>query len=233
MVVAKNELMALSLKNEINANHRECLKTANDAIDYALKAGELLQQVKGLVPHGVFQNWVKQHCEFNYDVASGYMRLHGRLLAYSKVERAQLLTDATSVTNLKKLLKPAENGKSRRKNHPPSGSEVPRIGGPPPPASGGNGKPAKPDYGKCPNCLGTRWSEDEEGVSCAKCHHPHGEPAGGVDDKQLSIQRSKTVKTVEALLRAFDDLQEMVAKPEHDEAIEGCKRLLKLAKAWK
>lgn len=44
-----------------------------------------------------------------------------------------------------------------------------------------NGKPKSeaPDYGKCPNCAGSKWDVDEEGeASCAKCHHPHGAPAG-------------------------------------------------------
>jgi hypothetical protein len=124
--MGQNELQALSLKNEINANHRECLKTANDAVDYAIKAGELLMQVKDLLHHGEFQKWIDQYCDFSYDVASGYMRLHKRLLTYSKVERAQLLTDATSVANLANLIKPAETTISTPRltvsSSPPSGT---------------------------------------------------------------------------------------------------------------
>ena len=98
----------------------------------------------------------------------------------------------------------------------------------------GTGKPpVSRDYGKCPACAGTKWTQDEKGVSCRKCHQPYGEPAGDVDKDRLSIQRSKTVKTVEALMRAFDDLQVMRAKDEHEAAIDGCKALLRLAKAWK
>ena len=96
-----------------------------------------------------------------------------------------------------------------------------------------NGKDKPVDYGKCPNCAGIKWDDDEFGVSCAKCHHPHGEPAGDVDEDRMATQRQKTVKTVEALMRAFDDLQCMKARPEHEEAIKLCKRLLKLAKGWK
>jgi hypothetical protein len=91
----------------------------------------------------------------------------------------------------------------------------------------------KPDYGKCPNCLGTKWTEDDDGVACAKCCHPYGEPAGDVDDDRLTTQRQKTIKTIEALMRAFDDLQAMSARKEHAEAITGCKRLLSIAKGWK
>jgi len=94
------------------------------------------------------------------------------------------------------------------------------------------GKDKPVDYGKCPNCAGTKWDEDEEGVSCAKCHHPHGEPAGDVDEDRLKTQRQKTIKTAEALIRAFDDLQLMWARTEHDEAVTLCKKLLKLARLW-
>ncbi len=36
----------------------------------------------------------------------------------------------------------------------------------------------KPDYGKCPSCAGTKWNKTQDGVSCARCNQPHGEPAG-------------------------------------------------------
>jgi len=89
------------------------------------------------------------------------------------------------------------------------------------------------DRGKCPNCAGSKWTEDEDGVFCSKCRHPHGEPVGDVDGKNIATQRSKTIKTAEALMRAFDDLNMLLPKPLHKEAIAGCKGLLKIAKGWK
>ena len=89
------------------------------------------------------------------------------------------------------------------------------------------------DYGKCPNCAGTKWTEDEDGVCCSKCYHPHGEPAGDVDEDRFKTQRSKTVKTGEALIRAFDDLQVMKSNPEYEEAIKLSKLLVKKAREWK
>ncbi len=95
-------------------------------------------------------------------------------------------------------------------------------------------KPIPADRGKCPNCAGTKWTEDDDGVACSKCHHPHGEPAGDVDEKQITIQRSKTVKTAEALMRAFDDLNQLRPKTsEYTRSIDDCKRLVKIAKGWK
>lgn len=104
----------------------------------------------------------------------------------------------------------------------------------PPPDSSAEHETIPPvDYGKCPNCASAKWTQDEFGVACAKCCHPHGEPSGGADEDRIAIQKSKTVKTCEALMRAFDDLQTLVARPEHAEAIRSCKALLKTARAWK
>jgi len=123
----------------------------------------------------------------------------------------------------------------------PSGEEdrtgtKPQEQGPRPPRSGKE-KPgvASDKLGKCPNCASTKWTKDDFGcVVCAKCHHPHGEPTGGADEDRIGVQRSKTVKTAEALMRAFDDLNYLLAKPdEHTEAIASCKFLLKTARAWK
>jgi len=107
----------------------------------------------------------------------------------------------------------------------------------------------QPDYGKCPNCLGKKWTEDEFGVVCSKCNHPHGEPAGDVDEDRIKTQRQKSCKTGEALMRAFDDLQCMKARQEHGGetkwsaelvlatlkdmgAVAACNGLLTIAKRW-
>jgi hypothetical protein len=71
-----------------------------------------------------------------------------------------------------------------------------------------------------------------------------------VDEDRIKTQRQKTVKTVEALVRAFDDLQAMKARKEHGGgakwrdpdvlatlvdmgALAACQGLLTLAKGWK
>ena len=240
-----NELKAISLKGEINANHRECLRAGNETIQHAVQAGELLLQVKSLVPHGQFEKWVKQYCDFSHDVAKGYMALQRQLSTFSKGERAHLLDTAGSVTSLKKLLKPKENSKSSPKRSPTSGfstsaetAEKPDTDDPTPEpeieAETEHEPEAEPEPDKCPNCAGVKWKEDEDGKFCSKCNHPYGEPAGDVDDKRIGDMRSKTIKTTEALLRAFDYLHHLKPKSaEHKEAVAGCKALLKTARAWK
>ncbi len=92
------------------------------------------------------------------------------------------------------------------------------------------------DYGTCPSCAGTKWNDDDaEGdVWCSKCHHPHGEPATEVDDDRVKTQRQKTVKTVEALMRAFDDLHLLLPKQSvHKRSIDLCKGMLDTLDEWK
>lgn len=242
---AANELKAVSLKGEINANHRECLRAGNETIQHAVAAGELLLKVKSLVPHGEFKKWVEQFCDFSYDVANGYMSLQRKLASLSKMERAPLLNTASSITSLQKLLKPKENSKSSPRSSPTSGFSTSAETAEKPAADEPESEPeikaeteqepeAEPEPDKCPNCCGTKWKEDEDGKFCAKCNHPYGEPAGDVDDKRIGDMRSKTIKTVEAAIRAFDDLHTLKPKSaEHKEAVAGCKVLLKLARAWK
>ena len=122
-----------------------------------------------------------------------------------------------------------ETGEDERTDSP---GKTPQEPSPAPPRNGTEHRGAI-DYGKCPNCASTKWTRDEFGVACAKCHHPHGVETGGADEDRIGTQRQKTVKTVEALMRAFDDLNMLLARSEHVEAIASCKFLLKCAKAWK
>lgn len=61
------------------------------------------------------------------------------------------------------------------------------------------------------------------------------EAPGGVEKtpaELFQIQRAKTVKTVEALMRAFDDLKALRYSKQHSPAIADCKALLQRAKTW-
>lgn len=105
---------------------------------------------------------------------------------------------------------------------------------------GDSRKPEAQDYGKCPNCASTKWTADEFGASCAKCHHPHGEPLGDSDEtgeasktERAKVMRLKLIKTVEACQRAVDDMNDLVKRPvEHKQGEELTKQLLRLAKGW-
>lgn len=153
-----------------------------------------------------------------------------------RVENAKTITDALALHNVK-VKKPRKKKGSSESGHTAatdsstdaepqeSISRHPRKG---------KDKSAGSDYGKCPNCAGTKWKSDEDGVFCARCRHPHGEATGGPDEDRVDTQRSKLVKTLEAAMRAIDDMHLLLPKPkEHADAIATCKILLKTAKAWK
>lgn len=212
------ETECLKLKTSINENHRLAVSAANDAVERAVLCGEQLQRWKELLPRGVFEEFVDTHFEGALRTAQQYMQAAKGLAALPKSARHALLKDLS----IKKLISKGKPGGAR-----PPKSPVPASPGP------ATGEAADVDYGTCPNCQGKKWDADEFGVSCSKCHHPHGEPVGNADEDKLGTQRAKTVKTVEALMRAFDDLNRMVAKSGHKEAIESCKHLLGIAKGWK
>ncbi len=167
----------------------------------------------------------------------------------TKVLRIAVKKETVTKADVNKLI-PGTNlsGGKPRKPKPPAPVTTEESGD----ASGSNDAPEapEPDYGKCPNCAGTKWKVDNDDyVSCAKCSHPHGEPAGDADEDRIKTQRQKTTKTIEALMRAFDDLQTMKARQFHAGTttwtdadvmatlesmgtIRACKGLLKIAKGW-
>ena len=59
----------------INAAHAACREAEHSALGYALKAGELLIEVKGRLGHGHFLLWVGAHCDCSPRLAQMYMSL--------------------------------------------------------------------------------------------------------------------------------------------------------------
>lgn len=253
--MAKNTLPAEVHDHFRKANllHGYVEERLGEAIKHALEAGQELLTAKSTIPHG---SWEKE-CDRLFDGSARnarfYMEFAANMAKLPKRRAGAVLLLEHTLKGAAKAVKEAvqQAGGKKPRSKPPEeeivdaefesveppeepgqddGSErIPEEPSSRPPRNGTD-KPA--DYGKCPNCAGTTWDDDEFGVSCAKCHHPHGEPAGDVDEGRLKTQRQKTVKTIEALMRAFDDLQCMLARPEHEDAIDVCKELLAVAKEW-
>jgi hypothetical protein len=239
---------ALSLVGRINACHRECVKAGNETLKYAVECGELLTEVKAVLKADgstTFGIWVGQFLDFSERSADVYCRLHKDLGKLPKAQRAALFDEAESIRGLQKLISQAV----------PKATPAPAPAAPPTPAAAQSDAPvpiesaglddapmdADPlepaaqveppqDLGRCPNCAGTKWTEDEDGYFCAKCKHTHGEATGGADEDRISMQKAKSRKTCEALMRAFDDLNYLHPTHEHREAIQVCKRLLTIIK---
>lgn len=70
----------------------------------------------------------------------------------------------------------------------------------------------------------------DDGKEAEAVEEPPEKPVGD----RIKTQRQKTVKTVDAAMRAFDDLQGLSSHPrKHKESIAACKILLATAKEWK
>lgn len=61
--------------SEIQSEHDAARRCASEAVAHAIKAGELLLQVKASLPHGEFGPWLAANVEFSDRTAQGYMRI--------------------------------------------------------------------------------------------------------------------------------------------------------------
>jgi hypothetical protein len=70
----KSNLPVPTAKN-INEAHRMARSTAESAVEWAVKCGELLKAKKEEVGHGNWESWVGKNCEFTPRSASAYMKV--------------------------------------------------------------------------------------------------------------------------------------------------------------
>lgn len=232
----------------------EIQKQDKTHVESGMKMGQLLFEARSILEDKQsFREWVERECKYSIRSAYNYISAwenFGECANFAHIELSAMYALTSNEGAKKKALKMADRGekvthetaKRLIKATPPKrtsgedggrdsgGTEQPEEPGSRPPRKGRD-KPA--DLGQCPNCAGSRWKETDDGYVCSKCKHPHGEATGGADDDRVATQRSKTVKTVEALMRAFDDLHLLLPGKQHKEAIDTCKSLLKIAKGWK
>lgn len=245
-------LVAKDVKGKLLCHAAEIRKHGESHVKAGIELGRCLSDARALLDNETsFRSWVESECGFSRSSAYNYIAVYeqfgecptvghielGALYQLTKSDRAKtkalrLADKGVRVTQsmAKELVSEcsgkddatATKAQEQDRRPPRSGTDKPAVV-----------SESVPAEERCPNCAGTKWTEDEFGKSCSRCHHPYGEPAGEVDDDRIGVQRSKTVKTAEALLRAFDDLQLLLAHDSHEEAVRLCKAVLKLAKGWK
>jgi hypothetical protein len=64
-----------NLAIEIMKAHTAALSSARTGLDHAHRAGDLLIETKGLLPHGAWSQWLSVHCNFDIRTAQGYMQI--------------------------------------------------------------------------------------------------------------------------------------------------------------
>jgi hypothetical protein len=97
----------------------------------------------------------------------------------------------------------------------------------------------KEDLGKCPVCAGTKWTTDDDGVTCSKCHHPHGEPAGDLDEKEIKARAKAQIKiwadTIGRWLTgppSIDEYRKQFPGPKGDLVVKRASELCEALKNW-
>ncbi|MET3135666.1 hypothetical protein AAKU61_000004 [Undibacterium sp. GrIS 1.2] len=63
----------LTIASEINAHHQAATSKANEAINHAKDAGDLLLEVKKALPHGQFSQWMDENIQVSTRQAQRYM----------------------------------------------------------------------------------------------------------------------------------------------------------------
>jgi hypothetical protein len=67
------------LAADINESHALAVQHAGDAVNFAIRCGELLAEAKGKVSHGQWLPWLRQNIGFSERTAQAYMRIALRL----------------------------------------------------------------------------------------------------------------------------------------------------------
>jgi hypothetical protein len=71
--VADMTVGARRIVEQINEQHRLARSTADQAIEHAIRCGQLLIEQKKRVGHGNFGNWIAANCAFSQATANNYM----------------------------------------------------------------------------------------------------------------------------------------------------------------
>src|SRR4051794_803573 len=63
------------LASRINAEHAACESAMKEGLRRAIEAGRLLIEARGMVEHGGWAPWIRDHCRFGLRTAQGYMKV--------------------------------------------------------------------------------------------------------------------------------------------------------------
>ena len=91
------------LGTEINVSHAQAILHAGEAMNHALRCGDLLIKAKGTVQHGRWLPWLRQNIAFSERTAQGYMRIAER---YSRLQIRDNVADLSARGVLKERATP-------------------------------------------------------------------------------------------------------------------------------
>jgi hypothetical protein len=108
--VESNTLEDLAAR--INAEHRACEAAAASAVEHAIRAGEMLLEVKQSLKHGEWLPWLEANFEGTARTAQVYMQLHSRRGELANTQHASHLSIRSA---LKELAPPSDSEESDKR----------------------------------------------------------------------------------------------------------------------
>ncbi len=104
----------ISLAADINREHEAAQECAGKAVEHAKRAGELLIEAKGTIPHGEWIPWLATNVQFSERTAQTYMRVT-RELPKLEGEKAHRVADLSLRDAIRALSQTATNvGKAEK-----------------------------------------------------------------------------------------------------------------------
>lgn len=177
--LSKDVLKVERLLPEINANHRECIKSGREAVNHAIQAGELLLELKEAVKHGEWEETIKR-CDFSLATAKTYMTISDKLPEIMKSLGKEGPSELTIRGGMKLIAE-------AKKPKPSQIASAPAIS----PKAGGNGShKTKSDAANTVDAVSVRKSEPIDPIeaacqhewddeACTKCHAPRPSKISG------------------------------------------------------
>lgn len=220
-----------------------------------LEMGRMLSEAREQFSNKkAFEEWVESECGHGIRTAYRYMAAFenfGGCVTVTQIELSAMYELASNDKAKKKALKLTEKGitvtqslaKKLVKDASKSSSDQGEPGGGSPasiePAPVASGPASDATAASEPDPFDVDEDPFEDGEDDGETD-PEPPPRNGKEngqgnertpEEEFKIQRSKTVKTVEALMRAFCDLNRLRVGP-RDESVETCKSLLETARNW-
>lgn len=173
-----------------NVLHTYVEEHLGEAKKHALDIGQELSAAKKSLPHGRWEDECNRLFDGSARTARFYMEFARNMDALPKRQRTPLLMIEGSIEGAAKAAKAAANPKPAKPKPAPLPETLqPDYDAPdtaPIDVDSEAVEDTPVDYGKCPNCAGTKWKVDgaDGSVDCSKCLHPHGEPVGDEVDAE-------------------------------------------------
>jgi Protein of unknown function (DUF3102) len=123
-VVPRDVLEDLAV--QIKAKQDQHVGGLRRSLTLAIELGGLLLQVKKQLPHGSFQRWIQDNCDFSYESAAAYTRLHERGERLGQINsKMQSIADLTVSEALHVLAKPRAKADAGKVNNKPDRRSAP------------------------------------------------------------------------------------------------------------